>query len=72
MLRAPEITTLRQQVNGHRTAIKQQKKRFEDLRQQPLQATASSHAESTVRLQIAFSWSSPKQALTSKWKVVFP
>jgi hypothetical protein len=45
-LKAAEITTRRQQLNGHRTAIKRQKERIEDLRQQLLQATASSHAES--------------------------
>jgi hypothetical protein len=44
-LKAAEITTSRQQLNGHRTAIKRQKERIENLRQQLLQATASSHAE---------------------------
>jgi hypothetical protein len=45
-LKAAEITTRRQQLSGHRTAIKRRKERIEDLRQQLLQATASSHAES--------------------------
>jgi hypothetical protein len=45
MLKAAEITTLRQQLNGHRTAIKQQKERIEDLRQHPLQVIVSSYAK---------------------------
>jgi hypothetical protein len=41
-----EITTLLEQLNDHCTALKRQKEQVEDLRQQLLQATASSHAES--------------------------
>jgi hypothetical protein len=62
-LEAVEITTLRQQLNGHRTAIKLQRERTEDLRQQLLQATASSHADnidaSPDSIQVPHWWKTP-------------
>jgi hypothetical protein len=43
-LKGAEITTLWHQLNRHRTVIKRQKERIQDVRQQLLQSTASSHA----------------------------
>jgi hypothetical protein len=59
-LKATEIAIPRQQLNGHHTAIKRQKDRIEDLRQQPCPQLLPRMQKAEMRLQITFSRTSPE------------